>query len=74
MPLASVLWFGATKPTSANLERWLSKAKEHPGSWWPDWLDWLKAKDGTEVPAREPGGDVLAPIEDAPGSYVKMRD
>jgi polyhydroxyalkanoate synthase subunit PhaC len=66
-------WTGR-KPTSANLERWLSKAKEHAGSWWPDWFNWLKAQDPTEVPAREPGGGVLAPIEDAPGSYVKARD
>jgi polyhydroxyalkanoate synthase len=65
-------WTGR-KPTSANLERWLSTAKEHSGSWWPDWLDWLKAQDATEVAAREPGGGVLAPIEDAPGSYVRIR-
>jgi len=67
-------WTGP-KPTSANLERWLGKATEHPGSWWPDWLDWLKAQGaGEEVPARPPGGGKLAPIEDAPGSYVKVRD
>jgi polyhydroxyalkanoate synthase subunit PhaC len=66
-------WTGP-KPTSANLERWLSKAKEHPGSWWPDWRAWLKAEDATEVPARELGGGVLSPIEDAPGRYVKARD
>jgi polyhydroxyalkanoate synthase len=66
-------WTGR-KPTSANLDRWLSKAKEHPGSWWPDWFRWLKAQDPSEVPAREPGGGVLAPIEDAPGSYVRVRD
>jgi polyhydroxyalkanoate synthase len=65
-------WTGR-KPARANLERWLSTAKEHPGSWWPDWLDWLKAQDATEVAAREPGGGVLAPIEDAPGSYVRIR-
>jgi polyhydroxyalkanoate synthase len=66
-------WTGP-KPTSANLERWLGKAKEHAGSWWPDWFEWLKKLDPTEVPAREPGGGVLTPIEDAPGSYVKVRD
>jgi len=66
-------WTGP-KPASANVERWLGKAKEHPGSWWPDWLHWLKAQDATEVPARAPGGGVLAPIEDAPGRYVKARD
>jgi polyhydroxyalkanoate synthase len=66
-------WTGP-KPTSANLDRWLGKAKEHAGSWWPDWLAWVKKQDASEVPAREAGGGVLKPIEDAPGSYVKVRD
>jgi polyhydroxyalkanoate synthase len=66
-------WTGP-KPSSANLDRWLGKAKEHAGSWWPDWLDWLKKQDPSEVAARAPGGGVLKPIEDAPGSYVKVRD
>jgi polyhydroxyalkanoate synthase len=66
-------WTGP-KPSSSNLERWLGKAKEHAGSWWPDWLAWIKKQDASEVPAREPGGGVLKPIEDAPGSYVKVRD
>ena len=35
-------WTGP-KPRSANLEGWLEKATEHPGSWWPDWLAWLRA-------------------------------
>jgi len=26
-----------------------------------------------EVPARQPGAGKLKPIEDAPGSYVKLR-
>jgi polyhydroxyalkanoate synthase len=66
-------WTGP-RPRSSNLDKWLAKAKEHPGSWWPDWLAWLKRQDPTEVPAREPGGGVLKAIEDAPGSYVKVRD
>jgi polyhydroxyalkanoate synthase subunit PhaC len=66
-------WTGA-KPRSANLETWVARAKEHPGSWWPDWLDWLKKQGTEEVPARVPGSGALKPIEDAPGSYVKVRD
>jgi polyhydroxyalkanoate synthase len=65
-------WTGA-RPRSANLEGWIAKATEHPGSWWPDWLAWLKAQDSTEAPARVPGDGALKPIEDAPGSYVKVR-
>ena len=65
-------WTGP-KPRSGNLEGWLAKAKEHPGSWWPDWLAWLKHQDDTEVPARAPGGGALKAIEDAPGSYVRVQ-
>jgi polyhydroxyalkanoate synthase subunit PhaC len=66
-------WTGP-RPRSADLDKWLAKAKEHPGSWWPDWIAWLQRQEQTEVPARVPGGGVLTPIEDAPGSYVKVRD
>jgi len=65
-------WTGP-RPRSANLEGWIAKATEHPGSWWPDWLAWLKAQDPTEAPARVPGDGALKPIEDAPGSYVKVQ-
>ena len=65
-------WTGA-RPRSANLEGWIAKATEHPGSWWPDWLGWLKSQDSTETPARVPGDGALKPIEDAPGSYVKVQ-
>ncbi len=65
-------WTGP-RPTGSDVEAWLKKAKEHPGSWWPDWLKWIKAQNADMVPAREPGGGKLTPIEDAPGSYVKVR-
>jgi polyhydroxyalkanoate synthase len=66
-------WTGP-KPRGADIDKWIANAKEHAGSWWPDWLAWLKKHGADEVPAREPGGGKLAPIEDAPGSYVRMRD
>jgi poly[(R)-3-hydroxyalkanoate] polymerase subunit PhaC len=65
-------WTGP-RPRSADVDKWLAKAKEHPGSWWPDWLVWLTRQNPTEVPARVPGSGALKPIEDAPGSYVKVR-
>jgi polyhydroxyalkanoate synthase len=65
-------WTGDT-PRGDDIDAWLNKATEHPGSWWNDWLAWLRAQDSTEVPARAPGGGMLEPIEDAPGSYVKVR-
>jgi polyhydroxyalkanoate synthase subunit PhaC len=65
-------WTGP-RPRGADVGKWLTKAKEHPGSWWPDWLAWLKKQGAAEVPARAPGGGALKPLEDAPGSYVKAR-
>jgi polyhydroxyalkanoate synthase len=66
-------WTGPLR-RDADVDAWLAKATEHPGSWWPDWLAWLKRQDPTEAPARVPGAGKLKPIEDAPGSYVKVRD
>jgi polyhydroxyalkanoate synthase len=65
-------WTGG--PPVGNIDGWLEKAEQHPGSWWPDWLAWIKAQDPAEVPARPPGGGKYAPLEDAPGSYVRVRD
>lgn len=65
-------WTGS-EPTGASVESWLKTATEHPGSWWPDWLEWLKAQGAETVPARKIGGRKLKAIEDAPGSYVKVK-
>jgi polyhydroxyalkanoate synthase len=58
----------------ATPEEWFEGAEPHEGSWWPHWLEWIKAYAGPQdVPARVPGDGELKPIEDAPGSYVKVR-
>jgi polyhydroxyalkanoate synthase len=54
-------------------DEWLQGAKENPGSWWPGWFTWVKAKSGAMVPARTPGDGALEVLEDAPGAYVKVR-
>lgn len=55
-------------------DEWFQGAESHRGSWWPDWEAWIQEQGGAErVPAREPGDGPLAAIEDAPGSYVRMR-
>jgi polyhydroxyalkanoate synthase len=56
-----------------TLADWLKGAQEHKGSWWPDWREWLGGIDAEEVPARAVGTDALPPIEEAPGSYVRVR-
>ena len=67
-------WDGPKPTADADVDEWIAKAKEHPGSWWPDWLAWLKKQGSEEVPARVPGTGKLKALEDAPGSFVKVRD
>lgn len=64
-------WTGP-KPEGA-LEDWLKKTQEHPGSWWPHWFAWLEKQAPKRVKAREPGEGKLPALEDAPGSYVKIK-
>jgi polyhydroxyalkanoate synthase len=67
-------WVSNTDPDT--LEEFVETAEERKGSWWPDWLRWLKDQDPETVKAdgaRVPGEGKLKPIEDAPGSYVKAR-
>ena len=56
-----------------TLVDWLKAAHEHKGSWWVDWREWLENIDAERVPARAVGTTELPPIEDAPGSYVRVR-
>ncbi len=66
-------WLNETDKNPPTLAEWQAGAKEFPGSWWHDWDKWLSALSGSKVPARVPGTAGLPAIEDAPGSYVKVR-
>lgn len=48
-------------------DEWLEGAEERPGSWWPEWADWLKQFSGRKVDAIHPAD---AGLGDAPGTYV----
>ncbi|MFO1429654.1 MAG: class I poly(R)-hydroxyalkanoic acid synthase [Candidatus Competibacteraceae bacterium] len=64
-------WTNSTHPETPEL--WLGSAERHEGSWWVDWRQWIESLTGPSVPARIPGAGRLPVIEDAPGSYVKVR-
>ena len=64
-------WENDKYPPTA--EEWLAGATQHRDSWWPVWERWITKYAGGTVPARHPGDGKLKPIEDAPGSYVKVR-
>jgi len=64
-------WTNDNLPPSAD--EWFVGALSHQGSWWPVWDEWVTRLDGERVAAREPGSGKLPVIEDAPGSYVRVR-
>lgn len=67
-------WVGDS--AAPSLKDFVEGATEHPGSWWPHWLEWLHRQSDARVPAkgkRVPGSKGDTVIEDAPGRYVKTR-
>jgi polyhydroxyalkanoate synthase len=75
-PAANKYCYWTNDEPAESLEQFIESATEHKGSWWPDWLDWLKALSPKTVKAegaRIPGKGKLKAIEDAPGRYVRER-
>lgn len=73
-PSAHKYQYWVNDTSVSNYEDFVATAHEHKGSWWPDWLIWLREQGSAEVPAigaRIPGEGALKAIEDAPGRYVK---
>jgi polyhydroxyalkanoate synthase subunit PhaC len=67
-------WIGAGAALPADAQDWFDKAKEHPGSWWTDWVGWLGGHAGKQVAApKAPGNRQHRVIEPAPGRYVKAK-
>ncbi|WP_183955232.1 PHA/PHB synthase family protein [Sphingobium fontiphilum] len=59
-----------------SLADFIAHAKETPGSWWPDWLEWITGLTPATVAVkggRRPGKGRLKALEDAPGRYVRQR-
>jgi polyhydroxyalkanoate synthase len=44
-PAAQKYQYWINERPSVTLEAFVEGAEEHKGSWWPDWLGWLKALD-----------------------------
>jgi polyhydroxyalkanoate synthase len=63
-------WTAGALP--ADADAWLDAARSRQGSWWPDWAKWLAKFGGKQIPAPTgPGSAAYAPIESAPGRYVR---
>ncbi len=71
-------WFTPPPAEGSRLpaapDNWLEGAERIDGSWWPAWMQWLATHSGRQVAARTRLGNAeFPPIEDAPGSYVKLK-
>jgi polyhydroxyalkanoate synthase subunit PhaC len=56
-----------------DIDTWLKTATSHEGSWWPDWAEWITARSGDRIAAPQPGDGKLQVLEDAPGTYVRIK-
>ena len=71
-------WIGPEGKFPPKVGDWIASAKEHPGSWWTDWCNWLAPHGGKQIAAPKTYGDgkaksVYKVIEPAPGRYVKAK-
>jgi polyhydroxyalkanoate synthase len=62
-----------TSKPPADADTFFDSAEQHEGSWWPEWQKWISRKAGKKIAARKPGSSKLKAIEDAPGSYARVR-
>lgn len=51
-----------------DAEDWMAQAEYHPGSWWPEWLLWLKSYAGESIQTEQLSDRPI--LYDAPGKYV----
>jgi len=75
-PAANKYQYWTNPDATGSFDDYVAGAVEHKGSWWPYWVEWLKALGDKQVPVkgkRKPGGRGDTVIEDAPGRYVRTR-
>ena len=54
-------------------EAWREATEKVPGSWWLDWVDWLRPQCGALQAPPGLGNDAYPALTEAPGSYVLER-
>lgn len=58
---------------SDDAEAWRSSVEQRAGSWWTDWMEWLKPRCGELVEARAAQSNHFPELVPAPGAYVLER-
>jgi len=76
-PAAKKYGYWTNDRLPAAPDAWLQGARQHEGSWWTNWIEWMKPYLGPLVAARPVGKTQgrtgLKAIEAAPGSYARQR-
>ncbi|WP_020396995.1 PHA/PHB synthase family protein [Thiolinea disciformis] len=72
-PAAKKYGYRVSDQLPESAEAWLTSTQVNEGSWWTEWDRWVRSLDGQQVAARPAGAGKLKAIEDAPGTYVKVR-
>ena len=72
-PSANKYGFWTNEHHADSADAWFADAKQHEGSWWTDWREWITPYLDREVPPRIPGKGKLPVIEAAPGTYARIR-
>jgi polyhydroxyalkanoate synthase len=63
--------FQVSEQNPPDPREFLATAPRNEGSWWPDYVAWLRERCGPEIDAPGTlGGGGLEPLADAPGTYV----
>ncbi|PKP90506.1 MAG: class I poly(R)-hydroxyalkanoic acid synthase, partial [Alphaproteobacteria bacterium HGW-Alphaproteobacteria-16] len=73
-PAAGKYQYWTNMSDCSSLEQFVAGATQTPGSWWPDWIDWIGGQEGDRIEAkgaRIPKGN--QDLGDAPGTYVRTR-
>ncbi len=65
--------YRVTNRPPVDAEKWAGRSKIHEGSWWPEWMRWVERHAGDLVAARDTDDGGLEVLEDAPGTYAKVR-
>lgn len=69
-PSSEKYGFYRNNSTTQTAEEWLANATHNPGSWWPEWLEWLKKESGPLVSTPTFTDLPFKGLVDAPGTYV----
>ncbi|WP_295386570.1 alpha/beta fold hydrolase [uncultured Thiodictyon sp.] len=66
-------YWAAAADCADRPQAWKERVPPRAGSWWEDWMDWLKPRAGALVAARPAATADFPELAPAPGSYVRER-